>query len=91
MLALNCSILNREYTVINALKALYSIISMYDLYVILISKITPRYITHKYNITSIQCKKGLRRSTSKREVDPLSRFFLDFDIPTLTSHHITSH
>jgi hypothetical protein len=45
MLALNRSLLNREYIRINILKALASIISMCNLHVILLSKITPRYFT----------------------------------------------
>jgi hypothetical protein len=45
MLALNRSLLNREYSLMNVLKALASIISMCNLHVILLSKITPRYLT----------------------------------------------
>jgi hypothetical protein len=44
MLVLNRSLLNREYILINVLKALASIISMCNLHVTL-SKITPRYFT----------------------------------------------
>jgi hypothetical protein len=40
-LVLNRLLLNREYVVINALKALASIISMCDLHVIFLSNITP--------------------------------------------------
>jgi hypothetical protein len=43
MLALNRSLLNGEYTLVNVLKALASIISICNLHVILLSKITPRY------------------------------------------------
>jgi hypothetical protein len=43
MLARNRSLLNRECTLINVLKAFASIISMYSLHVIFLSKITPRY------------------------------------------------
>jgi D-alanyl-lipoteichoic acid acyltransferase DltB (MBOAT superfamily) len=43
MLALNRSLLNREYTLIHVLKALASIISMCNLHVIFLSKITPRF------------------------------------------------
>jgi hypothetical protein len=43
MLALNRSLLNREYILMNVLKALASIISMCNLHVILLSNITPRY------------------------------------------------
>jgi hypothetical protein len=42
MVALNRSLLNREKTLINVLKALASIISICNLHVILLSKITPR-------------------------------------------------
>jgi hypothetical protein len=45
MLAFNRSLLNREYNLMNALKALASIFSMCNLHVILLSKITPRYFT----------------------------------------------
>jgi hypothetical protein len=41
MLALNRSLLNRECTPINILKALVSIISMCGLHVIFLTKITP--------------------------------------------------
>jgi hypothetical protein len=40
---LNRSLLNREYILINVLKALASIISMCDLHATFLSKITPRY------------------------------------------------
>jgi hypothetical protein len=43
MLVLNRSLLNREYTVINVLKALVLIISMCSLHVTFLSKITLRY------------------------------------------------
>jgi hypothetical protein len=45
MLALNHSLLNKEYTIINVLKALNSIISMCGLNAIFLSKITRRYFT----------------------------------------------
>jgi hypothetical protein len=45
MLALNRSLLNREYTLINVLKALASIISMCNLNVTFLSKIASRYFT----------------------------------------------
>jgi hypothetical protein len=45
MLALNHSLLNSEYTLINVLKALASIISMCNLLVSFLSKFTPRYFT----------------------------------------------
>jgi hypothetical protein len=43
MLALNRSLLNREYTIIYVTNALVSIISMCNLHVTFSSKITPRY------------------------------------------------
>jgi hypothetical protein len=45
MLVLNRLLLNREYVVINALKALASIVYMCDLHVIFLSNITSRYFT----------------------------------------------
>jgi hypothetical protein len=45
MLVLNPLLLNREYVVINALKALASISSMCDLHVIFLLNITPIYFT----------------------------------------------
>jgi hypothetical protein len=45
MLALNRSLLKREYNLMNVLKALDSIVSICNLHVILLSKITPRYFT----------------------------------------------
>jgi hypothetical protein len=43
MSAFNRSLLNKEYILMNVLKALASIISMCNLHVTLLSKITPRY------------------------------------------------
>jgi hypothetical protein len=45
MLTLNRSLLNREYNLMNVPKALASIVSMCNIHVILLSKITPRYFT----------------------------------------------
>jgi hypothetical protein len=45
MLVFNRLLLNRVYVVINALKALASVISICDLHVIFLSNITPRYFT----------------------------------------------
>jgi hypothetical protein len=45
MLTLNRSRLNREDYLMNVLKALASIVSMCNLHVILLLKITPRYFT----------------------------------------------
>jgi hypothetical protein len=84
MLVLNLSFLEREYTLINVLKALASIISMCALHVIFLLKITPRYFTYIWNVPSIQCKKRLRWSNLMREVDCPSTVFIDFNVPTLT-------
>jgi phosphatidylethanolamine-binding protein (PEBP) family uncharacterized protein len=85
ILVLNRLLLNREYVVINALKALASISSMCGLHVIFLSNITPRYfnIIYKWDIPPIQCKKRLRWSNSMREVDSLCLVFIDFNVPTL--------
>jgi hypothetical protein len=45
MLALKCSLLNREYNLMNALKALALIVFICNLHVILLSKVTRRYFT----------------------------------------------
>jgi hypothetical protein len=45
MLALKRSLLNREQTLENVLRALTSITSIYSLHVILLSKITQRYFS----------------------------------------------
>jgi hypothetical protein len=45
MLVFICSLLNREYNLINVLKALASIFSMCNFHVILLSKVIPRYFT----------------------------------------------
>jgi hypothetical protein len=45
MLVLNRSLLEREYILINILKALDLIISMCNLHLTFLSKITPRYFT----------------------------------------------
>jgi hypothetical protein len=58
MLVLNSLLLNREYVIINALKALVSIVSMCDVHVIFLSNISKIfYIIYKRDISSIQCKK----------------------------------
>jgi hypothetical protein len=75
MLALNRSLLNREYSLMNVLKALASIIFMCNFHVTFLSKITARYVfnaIYKWSISPIQCKMRQRRSTTVREVDPLS-------------------
>jgi hypothetical protein len=52
MLVLNGSLLNREYTLINVLKALASIICMCNLHVTFLSKITLR-TTYQYKYSYI--------------------------------------
>jgi hypothetical protein len=55
MLALNRPLFNKEYTLINVQKALDSIISMCNLHVFFLSKITPEilYTIYKYFIHSM--------------------------------------
>jgi hypothetical protein len=52
MLVLKCSLLNMEYILINALKALVSIVFMCNLHVIFLSNIT-FYIIYKRYVLSI--------------------------------------
>jgi hypothetical protein len=92
MLAFNRSLLNREYILMNVLKASASIISICNIHVILLSKITPRYftlLTYKWDIPSIQCKRRIRRSISMSEVDRPSLFLIDFNIPMYTPGGLT--
>jgi hypothetical protein len=86
ILMLNRSRLNREYTLMNALKALASIISIWlSPCNFLIEDCTEIfYAIYKWNVPSIQCKKRLRWSNSKREVDCPSLVFIDFHVPMLT-------
>jgi hypothetical protein len=86
MLALNRSILNREYNLINVLKAL-----AFDHFYVqspcnpLIEDYTEIFYTiYKWNISSIQCEMRHRWMTTAREVDPVSLIFINFDIPALT-------
>jgi hypothetical protein len=67
ILVLNRSLLHREYILINVLKALASIISIYNLHVTEIF-----YAIYKCNISSIWCEVRLRRSTTARKVNPRS-------------------
>jgi hypothetical protein len=72
MLVLNRSLLSSEYIIINVLKALASIISICNLHVTFLSKITPIifYAIYKSNISSIECEVSLGRSTTTREIVP---------------------
>jgi hypothetical protein len=84
MLALNRSLLNREYIRINVRKALASFICMCNLHVILFSNNTIFCTIYKWAIPSIQLKKRIRRSISMSEVDRPSLVFIDFNIPAFT-------
>jgi hypothetical protein len=89
MLVLNRSLLNKEYTITNVLKALASIISTCSHYIILISKITPRYFISidEGDVPSLQCKMSLNWSNSVREIDGLNIIFMNFIFQW--SHHIS--
>jgi hypothetical protein len=52
MLVLDRSILNKEYTLINVLRTLASIISMCNLHVTFLSKITRRHTVYEWNVLS---------------------------------------
>jgi hypothetical protein len=85
ILAPNRLILNREYTLINILKALASVNSVWSPYNFLIEDYTEIYYTiYKWNVPSIQCRMGLRWSTYAREATPLSLILIYFNIPALT-------
>jgi hypothetical protein len=71
MLALNRSLLNRECILMNVLKALASIISMCNLHVILLSKITPRYLTLFTNFKTHLNSTGLSVPHRKHITSPL--------------------
>jgi hypothetical protein len=62
MLALNCSLFNSEETVINVLKTLASIISMYNLHIILfIEEYTEIfYMIREGDIPSVQSEMNFR-------------------------------
>jgi hypothetical protein len=82
MLALNRSLLKREYVLMNVLKALASIISTCNLHVIFLSKITPSYFAiFKNNIFfpfSMRRDSGGRRLRKKWFPRVLSSFILIF-------------
>jgi hypothetical protein len=56
MFALNRSLLNEKYTLINVLMVLASIIPISDLHIILLSRITPRYLHDSRKGCSIRSK-----------------------------------
>jgi hypothetical protein len=66
LLALNRLLLNREWILINVLKALASIISVWDLLVIFLIEIYAEIfsLVNKRNVPSFQCKMRLNRSIS---------------------------
>jgi hypothetical protein len=66
MLAFNRSLLNKEYTLINVLKALASIICMCNLHITFLSKLTPRYLTLFTN--GIPFPFNVRRDTGGRRL-----------------------
>jgi hypothetical protein len=61
MLACKCSLWNREYALINALKALVSIVFICSLHVIFLSNITPRYFA--LFTKGMLCQFSLRRDS----------------------------
>jgi hypothetical protein len=85
MLALNRSLLNREYILMIVLKALVLIIHMCNLHVILLSNNKPGYFTlftnmifHPFNVRIES------RYISVSEADHLRLVFIDFNIPEFT-------
>jgi hypothetical protein len=63
VLALNCSLLNREHVLINVLNAFASIVPMRILHVIFLSNITQRYFTlftngklHPFNVRIVRSR-----------------------------------
>jgi hypothetical protein len=83
MLAPSRSLLNREYIPMYIQKASSSIVSIYNLHIIFVSKIAPRHFTlftnemfRPFN----QRKKRIGRSISMREVDRTSLILIDFNI-----------
>jgi hypothetical protein len=84
MLEFNRSLLNREYTLMNVLKALASIIFMCNLKVTLLSKLTRRYFAI--------CKSGIFRPFNVRQDSggrrlremEISLILIIFDIAVLT-------
>jgi hypothetical protein len=80
MLALNRSLLNGEYNLINVRKALASIVSTRNFNVIFLSKITPRYFTLTTNAMFFLFFKSI----SMREIDHLILVFIAFNIPAFT-------
>jgi hypothetical protein len=84
MFALKCSLLNREYALIDALKVLVSIGFICSLHVIFLSNIYYAnifYIIYKRFVLSIYCKKRLGRSNSMRKIDRLCLVYIDLNVP----------
>jgi hypothetical protein len=88
MLAFNRPLLKRGYNLMNVWKALDSILSMCNLHVILLSKITPRlYIIYRWDVPPFQCKKRPGRCPLMGEVDRPSLVFVNFNIPAYAPGH----
>jgi hypothetical protein len=82
MLALNRSLLNREYDLIYVLKALASTISTCNLHVILLLKIL--HDSGRGYVPSVQREASLSWSKSVREVDGPSVISINFNVPVIT-------
>jgi hypothetical protein len=87
MLALNRSLLSKEYTLMNVLKALVLIIFMCTLHVILLWKITLRYFT--WLTKGMFCPFNVRwdpATSTMRQIDGLNLIIIDFYVLVLTPH-----
>jgi hypothetical protein len=80
--------LNREYILINVLKALASIISMCNLHVTFLSKITLRYSYFTLSTNGVfrpfSVRWGSGCGTVARKINPLCLILIYFNIPALT-------
>jgi hypothetical protein len=84
MLAVNRSLLQMGYNLVNVREALASNLSMCNL----IEDYTEiLYIFNKSGAPSSHCKKALGRSPMMGEVDRPSLVFIDFDIPAFAPGH----
>jgi hypothetical protein len=84
MLVLNRSLSNREYILINVLKALASIISMCNLHVTFLSKFTQRYFTLFTN--GMFRSFSVRWDSCEKSKSPES-YLINFNILALTGLH----
>jgi hypothetical protein len=80
MLVLNRSLLNREYILMNVLKALALIVYMCGTHVMFLPKATPRYFILLTNGIFRPLNLRIRRSNSMRKVDRCSLVLIDFTI-----------